>query len=180
MSVEREFIARSTDFLLHEYLPKIRACFARLQEGDVWWRPNDASNAAGNLVLHLAGNVRQWIVCGVGGASDARHRAREFSARSGATKAEMLAQLEEVIQAAVETLQALDSDRLQEHRTIQGRDVSILEAIYHVVEHFAMHTGQIVWITKARTGCDLAFYDEAGGLAVPRWVGARPMRRSGD
>ena len=177
MSLERVFTARSAEFLLHEYLPKIRACLADLTEDDAWWRPNQASNAVGNLVLHLAGNLRQWIICGVGGAPDTRVRAHEFAAHAAMPKAALLAHLEGVVREAVDLLNALDGDRLGERRTIQGRDVTILEAVYHVVEHFAMHTGQIVWITKARSARDLGFYEDAGGLAVPRWPGARPLRR---
>lgn len=178
MSCEREFIARSAAYLRHEYLPKIRACLAQLTEADLWWRPNRASNSVGNLLLHLAGNLRQWIVCGVGGAPDTRDRAREFDTPEQGSKAATLDALERVVVAAATVLEGLRDEQLAERRTIQGREVSVLEAVYHVVEHFAMHTGQVAWITKARTGRDLAFYEDAGGLAIPRWEGAQPMRRA--
>lgn len=177
MSIGTAFLEQSRAFLTREYLPKIRVCVERLSEEDVWWRPNETSNAVGNLLLHLAGNVRQWIVSGVGGAPDTRRRAEEFAARGpGAiSKTTALERLEAAVREVDGVLQGLDEAVLLERRNIQGRDVSVLDAVYHVVEHFAMHTGQITWITKLRTGHDLGFYRDADGLALPSWPGARPV-----
>src|SRR6185312_10301828 len=76
------FLDHSRQFLLRDFLPKIAACANKLSDDDIWWRPNDTSNSIGNLLLHLSGNVRQWIVSGVGGAPDARDRPREFAERT--------------------------------------------------------------------------------------------------
>lgn len=159
------FLDVSRGKLVGEYLPKIRRCLDELEPEDVWWRPNDVSNSVGNLMLHLAGNTRQWIVGGVGGAEDVRRRDREFARREGDPEA-VFARLEETVEEAGDVLRALDPARLGEPRTIQGTRVSVLEAVYHVVEHFSMHTGQIVFVTKLRTGRDLQFYriDEAGDV----------------
>lgn len=161
----RPFLAASREKLSGEYVPKIRRCLDELEPGDVWWRPNDVSNSVGNLMLHLAGNTRQWIVSGVGGAEDVRRRSREFARRDGDPEA-AFARLEETVEEAGDVLRGLDPVRLGETRTIQGMRVSVLEAIYHVVEHFSMHTGQIVYVTKLRTGRDLQFYrvDETGDV----------------
>lgn len=169
------FLTESGRYLTDEYLPKIRTALIPLSDTDLWWRPNEASNSIGNLLLHLAGNIRQWIVAGVGGRNDARDRAAEFAARGDVSKDEALHVLNEAVTEVAATLKACPPDRLSAQVTIQGRTLSVFDAVYHVVEHFAMHTGQILWIVKARTGSDLAFYEDAGGLAVPRWPGARPM-----
>lgn len=151
------FLRASREHLRGEYVPKIRRCLEALPPEDVWWRPNDVSNSVGNLMLHLAGNTRQWIVSGVGGAEDVRRRAREFARRDG-DPAEVFGRLEGTVEEACDVLRALDPDRLGETATIQGRAVTLLEAVLHVVEHFSSHTGQIVYATKLRTGRDLAFY----------------------
>lgn len=163
------FVSESRRYLAQEYLVKIVACVAQLSDADLWWRPNEQSNSIGNLLLHLAGNVRQWIVAGVGGAPDRRHRQAEFDERGPLPRAEALRRLETAVAEADRVLEGLGAEQLTARRTIQGRDVTVLEAIYHVVEHFAMHTGQIVSLTKQRTGRDLGFYRDAGGLAVPEW-----------
>lgn len=152
-----------------DYLPKIERCLEELSDEDVWWRANPESNSIGNLLLHLAGNVRQWIVSGVGGAPDERVRQQEFDARSGITRAELLARLRQVLRDADAALAALDVSHLLEQRRIQGDDVVLLEAIFHVVEHFSMHTGQIILLTKMLKGGDLKFYDFSGGRPEPVW-----------
>ena len=163
------FLARSRAYLTAEYLPKIRASLSTLTPEDLWWRPNDGSNSAGNLVLHLAGNARQWIVHGVGGRSDVRDRPAEFAADGGENREELLARLAGAVSAADDVLADLDPAALHERRLIQGMDVSVLEAVYHVVEHFAGHTYQIIWIAKARTGRDLGFWKVERGTATPAW-----------
>ena len=169
------FLAESRRYLTEEYLPKIRHALEPLSEDDIWWRPNEASNSLGNLLLHLAGNVRQWIVAGVGGQPDDRDRAAEFAARGSMPKAEALATLTDAVEAAARTLEAFPPARLGDSFAIQGRDTTAFDAIYHVIEHFSMHMGQILWIAKARVGKDLGFYRDAGGLAIPQWPGAKPI-----
>jgi uncharacterized damage-inducible protein DinB len=165
----QEFIARSRHHLIDDFLPKIERCLERLTDDQIWSRPNDHSNSIGNLVLHLCGNARQWIVCGVGGAADSRDRNAEFAQRDVIARAELQRLLEYTLREVDGTLQQYDADRLLENRTIQGSSVSVLEAILHVVEHFSMHTGQILMLTKMFTNTDLAFYQFKGTTAVPKW-----------
>jgi uncharacterized damage-inducible protein DinB len=167
----RAFLDQSRAFLRGDYLPKIEAALDRLGDDGLWWRPNDASNSAGNLVLHLAGNVRQWIVTGLGGAPDVRERAAEFAATGGLSLADALERLRTAVADASAVLETLDADALAGRHTIQGNEVTGLYAVFHVVEHFAMHTGQILWLAKARTGEGLGFYEEAaGGRVRLRWM----------
>ncbi|MGH7476197.1 MAG: DUF1572 family protein [Longimicrobiales bacterium] len=172
------FIARSREYLSNEYLPKIRACVGRLSDEELWSRPNEASNSVANLLLHLAGNLRQWIVSGVGGAPDTRARDAEFATRGGLGRGELLAALEASVAEADAILAALPAERLAEQRLVQQQDVTVLDAIYHAVEHFAGHTYQIAYITKATTGEDLGFYRLRGGVPEPSWPpGGRATRR---
>jgi len=165
----QEFIARARYHLIDDFLPKIERCLERLSDDQVWWRPNEQSNSIGNLVLHLCGNARQWIVCGVGEAADSRDRNAEFAQRGGIPRAELQLLLKQTLNDVDATLQQYDADRLLESRTIQGSSVSALEAILHVVEHFSMHTGQILMLTKMLTNTDLAFYKFEGTTVVPQW-----------
>jgi uncharacterized damage-inducible protein DinB len=153
------FISEARRHLMQEYLPWLRACLARLSEAEVWWRPNEKSNSIGNLILHLCGNIRQWIIHGVGGAADRRDRPAEFAAREFFSKAELLAKLESTLAEVDAVLANLPVEKLTEPRVIQGFDVTVLRAIFHVVEHFSYHTGQIIYITKMRTGEDLKFWN---------------------
>ena len=160
--IGQAFIARSRYHLAEDFLPKIERCLELLSDEQLWWRANEQSNSVGNLILHLSGNVRQWIVCGLGGASDARDRDAEFAERKIIPRAELLSILRRTLKEADTALSELDSDRLLEMRKIQGLDVSPLEAILHVVEHFSMHAGQILLLTKLLTATDLHFYDFEG------------------
>lgn len=165
----RTFLDLSARFLQDELFPRLAGAVRRLDGEDLWWRPNEASNSVGNLVLHLAGNLRQWVVSGVGGAPDERRREEEFQARGGWDADEVLATLEEVVERAASVLREADPGEVLETRTIQGMDVTAMEAVYHAVEHFSMHTGQILWIVKLRSGEDLGFYRIRDGTAERRW-----------
>lgn len=165
------FLAQSRTYLTGHYLPKILAAVETLSDEDLWWRPNEASNSIGNILLHLAGNVRQWIVTGVGGAPDVRDRAAEFARREPLPRGELLARFTEAVLEAEGVIAQTDPASLGERRAIQGRGVTVQEAIYHVVEHFAMHAGQILWISKLRSGRDLGFYRLEAGVVRPAWPG---------
>jgi uncharacterized damage-inducible protein DinB len=137
---------------------RIETCLKMLDEEQIWARGSENENAVGNLVLHLSGNVRQWIVSGVGNRPDVRERDKEFAARAGLTGADLIARLRGTVQEAVATIEPLTPRQMAEMRTIQGYSGTVMEAIYHVVEHFSMHTGQILFATKMLTGADLGFY----------------------
>jgi len=157
--VGKAFIQQARDHLKEDFLPKIRQCLEVLEEEDLWWRAHENNNSVGNLMLHLTGNVRQWIVSGVGGAPDLRERSKEFSERNGIPKKDLLLKLEETMVQADQVLSSLSPPYLLEQRTIQGFRRTVLEVIFHVVEHFSFHTGQIIYITKLRRGIDLRFYN---------------------
>ncbi len=143
---------------LTQLTDRIGDCLGLLSGEQVWARGGESENAVGNLVLHLCGNVRQWIVSGVGGRPDIRRRDEEFAARGEIQPDELRRRLDATVAEAVAVIEAVTPQRLLETVTPQGYQVTVLEAIYHVVEHFAQHTGQIIYATKMLTGEDLGYY----------------------
>jgi uncharacterized damage-inducible protein DinB len=159
MNLGQEYITYCRRRLTKEYLPRIEQCLDTLTEDEIWWRAHETDNSIGNLVLHLSGNVRQWIVCGLGGEPDHRIRAQEFSERDHLPKDHLLKILRQAIGDADRTLEMFNDEYLTEVRHIQQYDVTCLDALSHVVEHFAQHLGQIIYITKLKKGVDLKFYN---------------------
>jgi uncharacterized damage-inducible protein DinB len=157
--IARVFVDKSRNLISSDYVPKIERCLDRLSDRDIWWRPNEASNSIGNLILHLCGNVTMWIVGGVGALPFERNRQMEFDERREIPGTELRSRLRSVVQQADRVMSAVGADELLSRRQIQGYDVTVLEAIYHVVEHFGMHTGQIVLISKSRVGEDLKLWE---------------------
>jgi uncharacterized damage-inducible protein DinB len=150
---------------------RIETCLRKLSEEQIWTRRHENENAIGNLVLHLCGNVRQWIISGVGGAIDQRDRDAEFARREPLPVEELLARLRETLAEADRVLEQLKPDDLLSKRRIQVYDVTVLHAIYHVAVHFSEHTGQIIWATKGLTGEDLGFYGYLSGAKQTRHGG---------
>jgi len=157
MTIEADFLKCSSEKLA-ELCGRIESCLGKLTPEQIWMRGSENQNAIGNLVLHLNGNVRQWILSGVGGAPDARIREEEFAARGGMDAEALRKLLRNTVDAALVVIRTLPPERLAERTTIQGYDVTILKAILHVTEHFSGHTAQIIFITKMVTGQDLGFY----------------------
>ena len=143
---------------LRQSCERIETCVGTLSDEQIWWRGAETQNSIGNLVLHLCGNVGQWIVAGIGGAPDVRHRDSEFAARSEAGRDELLRRLRDRLEEAATVIDAVSAERLSDRIKPQQYEVSVLEAIYHVVEHFSHHTGQIIYATKLLTNQDLGFY----------------------
>ncbi|MGA3188462.1 MAG: DUF1572 family protein [Bryobacteraceae bacterium] len=136
----------------------IETCLSKLDSGQIWNRPHETQNSIGNLVLHLAGNVRQWIGSSIDGQPDIRQREREFALNSKMEPSELLATLHLTVSHAVLILKNLPPHRLTDLVSTQDGQRSVLEVIYQVVGHFQQHTGQIIFETKRLTGEDLKFY----------------------
>jgi hypothetical protein len=166
------FLQFSRNKLLEQYWPRLRKIVAPLSDAQVWWRPNEASNSIGNLILHLNGNVGQWLVASFNRLEDKRDRPAEFSATGNLPAADLLARLGQTMDEAAKVLARLTPEELLATWHIQGYTVSGLGAVYQVVEHFGLHYGQIIYIAKALEGSDLGFYSElsatgrAGGGSV--------------
>jgi uncharacterized damage-inducible protein DinB len=152
------FLASARQLIAKQNLPHIVKCLQQLSEEEIWWRPNAASNSAGNLVLHLCGNVRQWIISGLGGAPDKRQRDLEFSEQGPVPRRELVTRLRRTVRDAFRVLVKLSDDSLARKYSIQGYHVTGMDAVFHVTEHFGYHTGQIIYITKLKRGEDLRFW----------------------
>jgi hypothetical protein len=160
VSVSQLFLEFSRRKLLEEDWPRLQGCVAPLTEKQVWWRPDEASNSIGTLLLHLNGNVRQWLVASFNRVADTRDRPAEFAERRLIPPAELLERLGATMQDASDVLSRLTEADLLSTFNIQGYTVSGVEAVYQVVEHFGMHYGQVLYITKLLRGEDLGFYRE--------------------
>ncbi len=161
------FLRHARFRLVEDYFVKINKAVAELDDEQIWWRPNESSNSIGNLILHLAGNVRQWLVSGVGGAEDVRDRAREFAERSHIGKNELLDLLKTTLDEADAVLAGVESECAGQndaplHRLCkpQAYEQTVLDAVFHVVEHFSYHTGQIVFLAKWLVEGRVRFYDD--------------------
>jgi hypothetical protein len=133
-------------------LGRIKHCLGQLNDEQVWHRSQPGLNSIGNLVLHLCGNLRQWVVAGLGGAGDFRDRPAEFAERGPIQKEELLRRLETGVEEAKRILAGVDARQLTEARRIQGFDVTGLAAVFDSVPHFRGHTQEIVHMTRLLLG----------------------------
>lgn len=133
-------------------LGKIKHCLGQLNEEQVWWRPSESMNSVGNLMLHLVGNLRQWIVSGIGGANDTRSRPAEFAERGLIPKAELLRRLEDAVSEAQAALSKASPTDLLRVRRIQGFEVTGVGAIFDSIPHFRGHTQEIIHLTRSQLG----------------------------
>lgn len=155
--ISTNFKSQSLHYL-HLNTPRIAQCLDLLSEQEVWQRPNASSNSVGNLVLHLCGNIRQYIISGLGRQPDSRERDAEFAANEGFTKQELLQKLTDTVAEAARAIELADDDSLLTERKVQGYTLTGIGIIIHVVEHYSYHTGQIAFWTKLLKDEDLGFY----------------------
>jgi uncharacterized damage-inducible protein DinB len=155
--MHKDFLKYSVD-KLEQYCKRIEKCLDMLTDEQIWVREAENQNAVGNLVLHLCGNLGQWILSGVAGAPDLRDRDAEFAARGSVNAEELKERLRSRVAETVAVIRQLTPEQLMERTVVQGYDVSKLHAVYHVVSHFSEHAGQIVFATKLFTSEDLGFY----------------------
>jgi len=147
-------------FRLHEKRDHIQKCFSLLSAEDIWWRPNAASNSVGNIILHLCGNIGQYIISSLGEQPDIRERDLEFATQAGYTKAELLSKITAVINQAAEVVAAASTEELSRERLVQGFQFSGLGVVLHAVEHLSYHVGQIAYIVKLREDRQVGLYDD--------------------
>jgi uncharacterized damage-inducible protein DinB len=167
---DKDLFGDFTDYAcrkLEENLGQIARCAGLLSSEEIWHRPNRHCNSIGNLILHLNGNVRQWVVAAIGGEPFERDRPAEFAERGPLPTQQIINTLESTVRRAVEIISAVDAATLGVRRSVQGYDVTAQVAIFHAAEHFSFHTGQIVHVTKLMRDVDLSLYDAHG-----RWIGA--------
>jgi hypothetical protein len=152
------FVAFSREKLMGQFWPRLRTCVESLSDEQIWWRPNAASNSIGNLMLHLNGNVTQWLIASFERLEDRRDRPTEFATKEGVSRGELIENMADTMERAAGVLRRLTEADLLAQYEIQGYHVTGLEAVYQVVEHFGLHYGQIAYITKMLRDTDLGFY----------------------
>lgn len=156
MDLSGEEVARSVldeaALTLEAGLSTITHCLAQLDEDQVWWRPRTEMNSIGNLVLHLAGNIRQWIVAGLGTAEDKRQRSAEFAERGPLPKDEILERLSAAVCEARDVLEHATAADMATNRRVQEFDRTGWGALFDSVPHFKGHTQEIVCMTRMQLG----------------------------
>ncbi|MBZ0202902.1 MAG: DUF1572 domain-containing protein [Ignavibacteria bacterium] len=153
----KEFIRQSNERIILN-LPRIEKCLDELNDYEIWTRQNNSSNSIGNLILHLCGNITQYIISGLGGETDNRNRDEEFAANGGFNSLELKDKIRKVINRSAEVIESLSEEELLQQRTLQGYQMTGIAAIIHVTEHLSYHTGQIVFYTKMLKDIDTGFY----------------------
>ena len=133
-------------------LERAQLCLDQLDDSQAWYRPNPESNAVGNLVLHLVGNLRQWILGGIGGVPDARDRPAEFAATTGLTTSALKALLSAAVEDSCRTIEGMPLARVTERKVIQGEDTTISYALVMAVSHLGLHVGQMQYVAKMLLG----------------------------
>lgn len=145
-------------YRMDESMRMLGICLERLEGDRFWTRPNPASNSVGNLLLHLSGNIRQYVISGLGGVPDSRQREAEFEAAEGPPE-KVWQSFAETVSEARKVIRAATDSELLEVRSVQGFRMSGLGMVLHAVEHLSYHTGQIAYAIKAWLDTDLGFYD---------------------
>jgi Protein of unknown function (DUF1572) len=163
------FTDASRTILLDEFLPKIALSLAPLSDADVWWRPAETSNSIANLLLHLDGNARQWILSGVRGDPDIRNRDAEFAARAGPGRDALLAQFTATLIDIERVFAQVTPERFDEPRVIQGSQTTIFGAMFRLTTHVAVHTGQIIQLAKWRAPGVVRHYQATSTSFTPLW-----------
>ena len=157
MEIEIEFIDQSV-LRLNENIPRIEKCFHQLSEEEIWRKPNANSNSMGNLMLHLCGNITQYIISSLGDTKDLRIRDDEFLAEGGLSKTDLMEKLKNVVEKATNVLVNFKKEKLLKKYAVQGFELTGIGIVIHVLEHYSYHTGQIAFYTKMLKDRDLEFY----------------------
>ena len=158
-TIHNEIIKEVRRRLLEESVPRLKKCLAQLSEAEIWYRPNEETVSAGNLVIHLCGNVRQWLLSGIGKAPDHRKRDDEFTEKGPIPTDKLIADLDIVMQEVEVLLGNLAPEVLIEKHRVQGFDETGIGILMHVVEHFSYHVGQVTYYVKSTKNMDMKFYD---------------------
>lgn len=149
----------NTCYRLDESTRMIQIAFEKINEQQVWQRPNNSSNSLGNQILHLCGNMTQYVISSLGEQEDRRDRDAEFNARDGYTKEILTDKLQTTVNQVKEVIQNATEEQLLKKRHVQGFHFSGMGCVIHAVEHYSYHTGQIAFWVKELINQPLGFYD---------------------
>lgn len=144
--------------LFTEGAERIKKCLSHLSEEQIWYKHNNNTNTVGNLVLHLCGNVRQYILHGIDGQTDVRQRQLEFSEKGPIHTTILIDSLNQLEADVTAALSRILPEHLIENRKVQGFDENVTSILVHVAEHFSYHVGQITFFTKYILNVDTGYY----------------------
>ena len=153
-----ELVAETRRRIIDENIPRIKACLAELTSAEIWLKPNKNSNSVGNLVLHLCGNVTQWVGCGLGKLPDDRTRDWEFDEKGPLPTTDLIQKLDTLIVLLETVLSKITPEDLLQKHKVQIYVESGVSILTHVIEHFSFHTGQITYFVKWRKNIDTKYY----------------------
>ena len=142
----------------HENLERIEICLGRLNEEQVWIKPNSQTNSIANLILHLCGNMTQYIQSSLGNQPDHRQRTQEFLRKDGLSKQELFLKIKDCVLNANQVINQVSEKRILTQKEVQGFTMPGMGNLIHVAEHLSYHTGQIALLTKLLVEEDLGFY----------------------
>jgi uncharacterized damage-inducible protein DinB len=143
---------------LEEGVRRISTCVGMLPPDEFWRDPSANLVSIGNLILHLRGNVSQYVLRGLRGAEYVRDRDLEFTAKPGTTATAAVRELANTISEACRVIAGLTEEELTRRYEIQGFGLTGVEVVMHVAEHFSYHVGQITFATKLLTNRDTDYY----------------------
>lgn len=158
LAIQEAFICEVRRRMIEESVPRIKKCLHQLNESQVWHRPNKETVSVGNLVLHLCGNLRQWVLSGIDGQVDHRQRAEEFAEIGPIPTEKLIRDMDSLMTEVDRVLERITPEMLTEKRQVQGFEESVLAILLHVTEHFSYHTGQITYYVKSTHNIDLQYY----------------------
>ena len=130
-----------------------------ISEEELWLKPNNSLNSIANLILHLCGNITQYVIASLGETKDMRNRDQEFSKKDGLNKSEVFKKLEDTVDTAKRVIFDASADQFLKVRSVQGFTFSGIGVVLHAVEHYSYHTGQIAFWVKQLKDKDLGFYE---------------------
>jgi hypothetical protein len=134
---------------MRRLLRTVEQCMGQLDDGHIWYRAHPRDNAIGNLILHIVGSLRQWVLGGIGGQPDTRNRPAEFSTLQSKSKDELAKILRETIEECCSVIESLPTVRIIEPKRIQDTDTTIAYALVGAVSHLSIHVGQMQFIAKS-------------------------------
>ncbi|MFN5149474.1 MAG: DinB family protein [Flavobacteriia bacterium] len=158
MNTKSLLVKEFEERVFNESYERIYKCLSMIDEKDLWRSPNEGIPTIGNMILHLCGNARQWILSGIGGRPDNRDRDQEFIIQSKIKKSELVFLLENLKVNLKQTIREMDPKTIDKKYLIQGFDVTGFSVLVHVIEHFSYHTGQITTLTKWLTNKQTDYY----------------------
>lgn len=153
-------IKKNAILRINENTPRVVQCINELSEEQLWQKPNENSNSMGNLVLHMCGNITQYVISSIGGKKDERVRDEEFDTTGGYNHIELIKKLENTMQESCKIIEAMTEEEAMRVRMVQGFEFSGIGNVIHAVEHYSYHTGQIAFYTKLLKNKDLKFYGD--------------------